>query len=75
MESLVIASQDEALNTCYHLRNIMKKPTDSKCRMCYKAEEHITLIVVRCTTVVPSEYSKHVLLQVTGRYYKHLPEP
>ena len=74
MESLVIAAQDEALNTRYHLRNIMKQPIDSKCRMCYKAEEHITHIVVGCTTVVPSEYSKHVGLQVTDKYYEYIPE-
>ena len=43
MVSLVIAAQDEALSTRYHLRNIMKQPTDSKCRMCYKAQEHVLL--------------------------------
>jgi len=74
MESLVIAAQDEAVNTHYHLRNIMKQPTDSKCRMCYKAEEHITHIVAGCTTVAPSEYSKHVGLQVTDKYCEHIPE-
>jgi len=41
MVSLVIAAEDEALSTHYHLRNIMKQTTDSKCRICYKAEEHI----------------------------------
>jgi hypothetical protein len=34
----------------------MKQPTDSKCRMCYKAEEHIKHIVAGCNTLVPSEY-------------------
>jgi len=58
MESLVIAPQDEALSKCYHQRNIMKQPSDSKCRMCYKAEEQITYIVVGCTTFAPSEFSK-----------------
>jgi hypothetical protein len=33
MESLIIAAQDTALNMCYHLRNIRKKPTDSKFRI------------------------------------------
>jgi hypothetical protein len=31
-ESSIIAAQDKALNTHYHQRNIMTKPTDSKCR-------------------------------------------
>jgi len=29
MESLIIAAQDQALNMCYHQRNIMKQPVDS----------------------------------------------
>jgi len=28
-ESLITAAPDQALNTCYHQRNIMKQPTDS----------------------------------------------
>jgi hypothetical protein len=62
---------------------------DSKCRMCYKAEEHIKRIVVGCTTLAPSEYTnrhkkmagyihwaicKHLGLQVTGKYYEHVRE-
>jgi len=57
-ESLVIVAQDQALNMCYHQRTIMKQPTDSKCRMCYKAEEHIKHIAMGCTTLGPSEYTK-----------------
>jgi len=34
----------------------MKHPIDSKCRMCYKAEEHRKCIAAGCTTLVPSEY-------------------
>jgi hypothetical protein len=50
MESLTIAAQDQALNThCYRQRNIMKQPTDSKCRMSCKAEEDIKPIVAGCT--------------------------
>jgi hypothetical protein len=54
MDNLIIAAQDEALNTRYHQRKIMEQPTDSKCRMCYKAEEHIKHIVILCTTLAPS---------------------
>jgi hypothetical protein len=41
MESLITAAEDKVLNTCYHQRNITKQPTDSKCRMCCMAEDHI----------------------------------
>ena len=34
MESLIIAAQDQSLNTCYHKRNIMKQPVYGQCRMC-----------------------------------------
>jgi hypothetical protein len=40
----------------------MKQPIDSKCRMCYKAEEHVKYIVVGCTILLLSEY--------TNRYNK-----
>jgi hypothetical protein len=67
----------------------MKQPIVSKCRMSYKAEEHITHNVVGYTTFVPSEYShrhnmvagyihlaicKRVGLQVTDRHNEHIPE-
>ena len=89
MENLIIAAHDKALNTRYHQRNIMKQPNDSKCRMCYKAGEHIKHIVALCTTFVPSEYNnrhnkvdgyfhwmicKHMRLQVTDKYYEQFPE-
>jgi len=34
----------------------MKQPTESKCRMCYKAE-HIKLTVMGYTTLAPSEHT------------------
>jgi hypothetical protein len=88
MESLIIAVQDQALNMCYHQKNIMKQPNDSKQRMCYNAE-HTKHSVVGCINHAPSEYSniynkvsgyihrticKHMGLQVTNRYYEHISE-
>jgi len=88
MESSIIAAQDQVLNARYHQRNIMTQPNDSKCRMCYKAQ-HIKHIVAGRTTLAPSEYTnrhnrvdgyinwmicKHIRLQVTDRYYEHIPE-
>jgi len=57
IESLIIVAQDKTLNTRYHQWNIMKQPTDSKCKIWYKAEEHIKHIVTGCTTFAPSEYT------------------
>jgi hypothetical protein len=42
----------------------MKQPMDSKCRMCYKVEEHIKhiikYIIAGCTTRAPPKYTnKH----------------
>jgi hypothetical protein len=60
----------------------MKQTFDGKCRMCYKAEEHVKHIDAGCTTLAPSEYTnihnmaagyihwtiqKHMGLQVTDR--------
>jgi hypothetical protein len=58
MESLIIAAQDQALNTHYRDRNIMKQPVDSRRRMCYNAEQHIEHTVAGCTTFAPSAYNK-----------------
>jgi len=68
MESLIIAAQDKALNMCYHQRNIMKQPNDSKGRMCCMAQ-HITL-----GGYIQWMICKHMGLQVTDKYYEHTPE-
>lgn len=88
-ESLIVAAQDQALNTRYHQKNILKQRTDSKCRMCNKAEEHISHIVSGCSTLAPTEYvNRHNRVasfvhwtmcrdlgsQVCGKYYEHKPE-
>jgi len=48
-ECLIIAAQDQVLNRCYQQKIIIYQPTDNKCRMCYKTEEHIKHIVAWCT--------------------------
>jgi len=57
--------------------------------MCYKAEEHRKHIVTGCTTFVPTQYTniqntvtgyihwiicKHMEIQITDKYYEHIPE-
>jgi hypothetical protein len=88
-ESWITAAQYQALSTCYHQRNIMKQPTNNKCRMFYKAEKPTKHIVAGCPTLAPCEYnnrhyyvagyihwtiSQHVGLQGTDKYYKHVPK-
>ena len=70
----------------YHQNNIMKQPTDSKCRMCYNVEEHTKHIVAGSRELASSDYTnrhnktvgyshwtthKHLGLQVTDKYYEH----
>jgi hypothetical protein len=43
MGSLIIATHDQALSTCYHQWNMIKQPVDSsqlpiKCEFCYNNE-------------------------------------
>jgi hemoglobin-like flavoprotein len=89
MESLIIAAQDQALRMHYYQRNIKQQPIDNKYRMCCKVEEHTKHFVAGCTTLAPVKetnrhnkvngYShwtvcKHTGLQVTDRYYEHIPQ-
>jgi type I restriction-modification system DNA methylase subunit len=76
-------------NKQYALSSKEHQQIDSKCKMCYKAEENTKRIVAGCTTFAPSEYTnrrnkvagyihwsicKHMGLQVTDKYYEHISE-
>ena len=56
-ESLIIAAQDQLLNTRYHQRKIIGMQVDSKCRMCNTVEETVSHILSGCTTLAPTEYT------------------
>ena len=87
-DGLITTAQDQALNSHFHQKNVMKQPTDSKCKMCCKAEEHVTYVAAGCTTLALSKYTnrhnkvagyihrticKHMGLQDIDKYHEHIP--
>ncbi|KAL1448423.1 hypothetical protein WDU94_012335, partial [Cyamophila willieti] len=88
-ESLLIAAQDQALNTRYHQKKILKQAVDGKCRLCRNADEHISHILSGCTQLASTEYlarhnkvaayihwtiCKQLGSLVPDKYYEHVPK-
>lgn len=89
-ESLIIAAQDQAINTRYFSRHILKKPIDSNCRVCGCHEETVSHIVSSCPILAKHEYIRRhdnvarlihfkicqdLGVEVGKKWYEHIPEP
>jgi hypothetical protein len=57
-EALIIAAQDQALNTNAHKSKILKLNVDSRCRMCKQHDETVAHIVSGCQTLANDQYKK-----------------
>ena len=57
-EALIIAAQEQALNTKSHQARILKTSTDARCRLCKTANETVTHILTCCPKIEQTEYLK-----------------
>ena len=55
-KGLITAAQDQALNTRYHSKHIIKQGTTDRCRMCHTQPETVEHINIR----VPNTSSRSV---------------
>ena len=50
-EGLITAVQDQALNTRYYSKHIIKQGTTDRCRMCHTQPETVEHIISGCHTL------------------------
>ena len=55
-EGLITAVQDQALNTRYYSKHIIKQGTTDRCRMCHTQPETVELIISGCQTLAADQY-------------------
>ena len=87
-EGLLVAAQDQSLNTRSYSARITKTTTEAKCRLCGKFEETVGHIVSGCPTLATSEYThrhnkaaayihwsicKGLNIAVPDKWYEHQP--
>ena len=53
-EGIITAEQDQALNTRYYSKHIIKQGTTDRCRMCHTQPETVEHIISGCQT--PDQY-------------------
>ena len=55
-ESGIIATQDQALQTKYHVIKILQTETDSKCRLCKQFYETVEYVTAACSILAKEQY-------------------
>ena len=55
-EGLITAAQDQALNTRYYSKHIIKQGTTDRCRMCHTQPETVEHIISGCQTLAADQY-------------------
>ena len=89
-EGLITAVQDQALNTRYYHKHIIKQEATAQCQMCHNQSETLEHIISGCQTLAADQYldrhnqvavqlhldiCKHYGIKVeTKHWYQHKPE-
>ena len=89
-EGLITAAQDQALNTRYYSKHIIKQGSTDRCRMCHTQVETVEHIISGCQTLAADKYlnrhnqvaaqlhldiCKHYAIKVDAQHwYQHNPE-
>jgi hypothetical protein len=90
IESIIVAAQDQAINTNYFKRNILKEEIESRCRLCKEYKETIDHLTSGCPILEKNEYviihdkvcthlhysiCKTLGIETTENWYSHIPKP
>ena len=89
-EGLITAAQDQALNTRYYSKHIIKHGSTDRCRMCHNQAETLDHIISGCQILAADKYlnrqnkvaaqlhldiCKHYVIKVNAQHwYQHNPE-
>ena len=89
-KGLLTAAQDQALNTRYYSKHIIKQRSTDRCKMCHTQAETVEHIISGCQTLAADKYfnkhnqvatqlhldiCKHFAIKVdTQHWYQHNPE-
>ena len=55
-KGLITAAQDQALNTRYYSKHIIKQGSTDRCRMCHTQAETVEHIISGCQTLAADKY-------------------